>query len=160
MSDRNGDVDDDVEYEDTVDYDDDTVVEEEYETVDYDENPSERGKWLSGVIALGGVWLVVAPFLFEMFAANFWNDILVGLALVALGGYNYYRRSNEELGSTAAAALAALLGLWLVVAPFVFGVTSVVGFWSDIIVGLLALLLGAYSAYEASDADTPAAVMG
>ena len=140
----------------------DEPVDDDYETVDYDENPSEQGKWLSAIIALGGLWLIVEAWVFDVTQVSFWNGMLVGIALVALGGYNYYRRNNEELGSTAAAALSALLGLWLIAAPFLLsgGVatdTSPVTFWTDVIVGLVVFLLGAYSAYESRDAEAPAA---
>ena len=140
-------------------------VESEHGTADYDPNPSERGKWVSAVIALAGLWLIVEAVAFDLVAANLWNDVLVGIALVALAGYNYYRREKERLANTAAAALAALLGLWLVASPFVFGAragtgaeaVSGIGFWTDVIVGLVALVLGAYSAYESRSAERPAA---
>jgi len=141
------------------------TYDDEPDDVDYDSdtgpNPAEQGKWVSALIALAGVWLVVEAFLFDvLLLGNVWNDIIVGIALIALGGYNYYRRSNDELGSVAAAGLAALLGLWLIVSPFVYDIevagaeiTSEIGFWNDVIVGLLVLALGVYSAYEARDVD-------
>jgi hypothetical protein len=133
---------------------------------DYDENPAEQGKLASALIALAGVWLMIEPFLIEpIVAGNFWNDILVGALLLVLGGYNYYRRSNDELGNTAVAGMAALLGLWLIVAPWVYGidtpggqVVNELGFWNDIVVGLVVLVLGVYSVYESRTVDvmTPA----
>ena len=54
--------------------------------------------------------------------------------------------------------VAALVGLWLIATPFFLGVDTGVtetvndiGFWNDIVVGVLALGLGAYSAYTARD---------
>lgn len=132
--------------------DDERTVERD----DYDTNPDESGKWISAIIAVLGVWMIVEPFLFEMTATQFWNDLLVGVLLLAVGGYNYYRRSNDEIGSVGAASVAAILGLWLIVAPFILGeaagldvAEADVVFWNDVIVGLLTLILGAYSAYEA-----------
>jgi len=123
---------------------------------EYDPNPAERGKWISGVIALLGLWMLAEAVLFDIVPGQFWNDVIVGALLLAVGGYNYYRRSDEEIGSVGAAAVAALVGLWLLAAPFVFGAeggatetTNALAFWNDIVVGLLALGLGAYSAYEA-----------
>lgn len=122
----------------------------------YDPNPTESGKWISAIIAVLGAWMIVQVVLFDIAVTQFWNDVLVGVLLLAVGGYNYYRRMNEEMGSVAAAAVAALLGLWLLAAPFVIGpdagvteTTNAFAFWNDIVVGLLALVLGAYSAYEA-----------
>jgi thiol:disulfide interchange protein len=135
-----------------AEYDRDEDVEE------YDPTPSEQGKWVSAVIALIGVWMLAEAFLFDVVPGQFWNDVIVGGLLLAVGGYNYYRRANEEIGSVGAAAVAALVGLWLVAAPFLFGAqaglteaTNALAFWNDIVVGLLALGLGAYSAYEARE---------
>jgi len=124
----------------------------------YDPNPEERGKWLSAAIVLLGLWMIVQALMFDLVASQFWNDVIVGALLMATGGYNYTRRANERFGNVAAATLAALLGLWLVASPFMFGAdaglteaTNDAGFWNDIVVGLLALGLGAYSAYEIRD---------
>ncbi|RDI70732.1 SPW repeat protein [Halopelagius longus] len=125
---------------------------------DYDPNPGERGKWLSAVIGLLGLWMLAQAVLFELAASQFWNDVLVGALFLVVGAYNYYRRSNERIGNVAAAAVAALVGLWLIVAPFVLGVdagatetANDLGFWNDVVVGLIAAVIGGYSAYKARD---------
>jgi len=145
---------------DTNDLDDRTTVDDATTVDDYDRydpNPNERGKWVSAAIAVLGLWMVIEPFLFDLVASQFWNDLIVGVFLLAVGGYNYYRQADEELGSVGAAAVAAVIGLWLLVAPFVFGAgsdvieASVLGFWNDVVVGLLVFALGAYSAYKIRD---------
>lgn len=144
----------------TVTRDDDATRDD---TVRVERNPAERGKWISAAIALLGLWMLVQAYAFDLIPANFWNDVVVGAMLVAVGGYNYFRRADDRVASVGAAVLAALLGLWLVVAPWVYGmdtgtteVANDMGFWNDIVVGLLALLLGAYSAYEAREMRTGA----
>lgn len=120
-------------------------------TAGYDANPGGRGKWISAIIGLLGLWMILQAVLFELTAGQFWNDVIVGALLLAVGGYNYYRRADERLGNIGAATLAALIGLWLVASPFVFGAgdaASGFAFWNDLVVGLLALVLGAYSAYR------------
>lgn len=123
-----------------------------------DANPYERGKWLSGIIALLGLWMLAQALLFDMVASQFWNDVIVGALLLIVGGYNYSRRGRDKIGSVGAASIAALLGLWLVASPFLFGAdagaTEAVNdlvFWNDIVVGLVALGVGAFSAYAARD---------
>lgn len=143
---------------------DDVVTEERDEPIrtdrddDPDPNPRERGKWISALLALLGLWMIAQALWLDLAATQFWNDIAVGALLTAVGGYNYSRRTDEQLASTAVAMIAVLVGLWLIVVPFVFGAdvglietTNDIGFWNDIIVGLLAVGLGAYSAYKARD---------
>lgn len=121
-------------------------------------NPGKRGKWLSALVALLGLWMIVQAFGVDLTASQFWNDILVGALLLVVGGYNYSRRSDERFANTAAALVAAVAGLWLIAAPFLLGTEAGLtetandfGFWNDVVVGLLALGLGAYSAYRARD---------
>jgi drug/metabolite transporter (DMT)-like permease len=130
-------------------------------------NPNERGKWLSALIALIGVWMIVEPILFELAAAQLWNDIVVGLLLVAAGGYNYSRQTSEKLGSPGMAGIAAFLGLWLVATPFLFGTgiagdqfTESLGAWNDFTIGLVTFLLGAYSAYRIRSRRQPTQAAG
>lgn len=132
-----------------------------------DPNPYERGKWLSAIIALLGAWMILQTFLFEMVASQFWNDIIVGALLLGVGGYNYSRRGRDQVGSAGAAAIAALLGLWLIAAPFMFGwdagtteAANPLVFWNDVVVGLIALGVGAFSAYAARDQKQEARRLG
>lgn len=138
----------------------------EHDRREVDTNPTEAGKWVSALVALIGLWMLAEALILNPIVGNFWSDIVVGAALVVLGGYNYYRRANERLGSVSVGAFVVLLGLWLIATPFILGSTEGFAaveldleFWNDIVVGLLAFVLGAYSAYEARDTDvaTPAA---
>ncbi len=102
--------------------------------------------------------MIVQALLLELTAAQFWNDILIGALLVGVGGYNYSRRADERFANTAVSLIAVAAGLWLIAAPFVLGAdtgltetANELGFYNDIAVGLLAVGLGAYSAYQARD---------
>lgn len=121
-------------------------------------NPGEQGKWVSALLALLGLWMIGQALALDLAASQLWNDIAVGVVLFAIGVYNYSRRSDERLASMAAAVIAALVGLWLIAAPFVLGVNAGltetandVGFWNDVLLGLITLVLGGYSAYKARD---------
>lgn len=140
-------------------YDQREVRDDEYND-DVRTNPREAGKWISALVALIGAWLVVQAYVLDPVAGNFWSDVIVGVALIALGGYNYYRRSDERHGSVAVGVFVALLGLWMIATPFVLGSTegaaaveSDIEFWNDLVVGLIVFLLGTYSAYEARDRE-------
>ncbi|WP_436344189.1 SPW repeat domain-containing protein [Natronorubrum sp. FCH18a] len=126
--------------------------------IEYDPNPDKRGLWLSAIIAVLGGWMVVQAVAFDLAASQFWNAVFAGAALLAVGAYNSYRRSKAEFGSAGLAVFAALVGLWLVAAPFLIGpgegivaAQSDVGAWNDVVVGLLTLGLGLYSASKIRD---------
>lgn len=121
-------------------------------------NPGEQGKWISALLALLGLWMIGQAIALDLAASQLWNDIAVGVLLFAIGVYNYSRRSDERLASMAAAVIAALVGLWLIAAPFVLGTgggltetANDVGFWNDVLLGLITLILGGSSAYIARD---------
>ena len=108
------------------------------------------GGWISAVVALVGGWIVLSAFLFApMPAANFWNDIIVGAAIGIIAGYNAIKTDDFETISTGAAGLVALLGLWMILAPFVFETTTTLAFWSDVISGAVVAVLAGYNAYQA-----------
>ncbi|TYL37566.1 hypothetical protein CV102_16520 [Natronococcus pandeyae] len=115
--------------------------------IEPDPNPDRRGRWVSGAIALLGLWLVAQSVWLDPTPDRFWNAVLVGAALLAVGAYNFYRRANEEFGSAGVAMFAALLGLWLLASPFLFGVEpGIATATSELVVGLLAFGFGTYSA--------------
>ena len=125
--------------------------------VEHEPNPTQRGQWLSAVAALLGAVLIGQAIALEPAAGQFWNDVLVGTAVIALGGYNWYRRSNREFGSVGVATLLALVGLWLVGSPFLFvpGTDALlasgdVSGWLTVVVGLVVAALGSYSAVSAA----------
>ena len=116
---------------------------------------SKMVKWLSGVNALLGAWMVVALFLLTRtsggFSASAWNNIIVGVAIFLIAGYNYMRADEDQPGSVGASALVALLGLWMLIAPFlVFNIDTTALLWSNILSGLIVAVLGAFNAYTAS----------
>lgn len=128
------------------------------EPVDHGPNRSEGGKWLSALIAILGVWMIGQALGLELTDAQFWNDVLVGALLIGVGAYNYSRRAGERFGNAAVAIIAVLAGVWLIAAPFVLGAdsgltetTNELGFYNDIVVGILAIGLGAMSAFKARD---------
>lgn len=111
------------------------------------------GGYVSALVALVGAWIVISAFLYEPPAANFWNDIIVGAAIGIIAGYNAFRADDVEGINTGAASLVALLGLWMVVAPFVFEVFADGAFWSDVVSGVLVAGLAGYNAYRARSTE-------
>ncbi|WP_276298929.1 SPW repeat protein [Halorussus lipolyticus] len=111
------------------------------------------GGYISAATALLGAWLIVGVFVFSpMPDANFWNDIIVGGAIGTIAGYNAIQSDDRGI-NTGAASLVALLGLWMVIAPFVFETTGAASFWSDVLTGALVAVLAGYNAYRSRETD-------
>ena len=98
----------------------------------------------SGANLILGLWLIAAPFVLNYAsAAARGNDVIVGIIVASLAALRVF-------GAYRAAWLSwlnALIGVWLVAAPFVLvytGASHAMG--NDIIVGLGVIIFGVWSA--------------
>ncbi len=105
---------------------------------------------LSWVIALAGVWEILAPFIlgFAVVPAGLWNNVIVGVVLIILGAW---AALTANIGTARTLDwIAAVVGLWLIVSPFILGTAVITAaIWNDIIVGIIVLILGAWAAMAA-----------
>jgi len=118
---------------------------------------TETMKWVSGIISLVGLWIAISPFVYEATAASLWNNVVVGLAIFLLAGFNYYRMTNDLLASLGVGSLVVLLRLWSIVAPFLLGMVDTGLVWSTIISGVVVAAVSGYNTYANRKADTTAA---
>lgn len=105
--------------------------------------PSNAFRWATGITALAGVWVLIAPFVLGYSGTQqaMLNDVIVGLAVLVLAGIRLF----GALSQTWLSWLAALLGLWLLVSPFVLG-NSGTPMTNDIIFGIVIIVFGVWSA--------------
>lgn len=116
---------------------------------------NDTSGYISAVTALIGTWILLSAFLYSPPAANFWNDVIVGSAIGIIAGYNAVKASDIEGINTGAASLVALLGLWMVIAPFIFETFTEGAFWSDVVSGALVTVLAGYNVYQSREAERP-----
>lgn len=116
----------------------------------------EGTKWLSGIASLIGLWILISPFALVSTEAAVWNNVVVGAAIFLIAGFNYYRIVNGLSTNIGAMSLVALLGLWTLIAPFVLAVGSEALLWSNVVAGLLGLLVAGYVAYTGRKVRTEA----
>ncbi|WP_265109099.1 SPW repeat domain-containing protein [Halosolutus halophilus] len=100
-----------------------------------------------------GCWLLVAPIVFDAPAIGRWNDAIVGAVIVLVAGTNYARATRRRPASAIGSGLVAILGLWLVVAPFALGFEGV-ALWNDVVAGTVVASFAGYNAYVATLAGT------
>ncbi|ANS28655.1 Conserved putative membrane protein [Rhodococcus opacus] len=96
---------------------------------------------VSTITLLFGLWVAMSPFLWHESGTTFWsiarwNEILVGLAIAALG----FARLARPLRLLTASTLGGLFGGWLLLSPFLFdyglGTGTTPATINDILVGL------------------------
>lgn len=111
----------------------------------YSERVGDRGEVLTanGANVILGAWLIVSPAFFITTAVSYWNNVLVGMAVVVFAGLRVMipRASTRVLSW-----VNVVLGIWLVFSPFIldYGMGSVV--WNDVIVGILLAVLASWGA--------------
>lgn len=111
----------------------------------------QRARYASAGTVLAGLWLIVAPFVldFEGVAAAQWNHIIVGAAVLVLAAIRTFDPDERESMSW----LNVVLGLWMIVSPFLLGHANVDAAQTNSLIGGVAiLLLAAFSAYETNEA--------
>ena len=117
-------------------------------------------RWTSGLNAVLGIWLILAPFIlgYSTLTPAVWNDIVVGILIVALAGTRVSKPTRYEAASWTNAGI----GAWLIAAPFILPYSEApalvanvqAAFWNDIIVGLIVLVLAVASAMASRRATT------
>ncbi len=110
----------------------------------------KTARTLSWLVAIGGLWELVAPFILKYTAtsAAMWDAVIVGIVLIILGVWAALSKVESTMRTLN--WINALLGLWLVIAPFVLKYTTVsAALWNDIIVGVVVLVLAIWAAVVA-----------
>jgi hypothetical protein len=95
---------------------------------------------------LAGLWLIISPFIltYANLPAAMWGTIAVGIVVLI---FAWIRVANpgQYVGLS---WLNFLLGIWLIISPFVLGYSAFPrATWNDVILGIIVLILGACSAF-------------
>ncbi len=104
-------------------------------------------KTLSWLVVLLGAWEVVAPFILGYSnAANALGDaIILGIALIILAGWAAL--ANQDSTVKTLSWINVILGVWLIIAPFIVQYANVAAaLWNDIVVGILVAVLAGWAA--------------
>lgn len=111
-------------------------------------------RWVSGLVALVGLWILASPFMFESTETAVWSNVIAGAGIFLIAGYNFYRMSRDDLANVGAAALVAVIGVYAIISPYVIEMGSDELLWSTAAAGLVVAILSGYNAYASSRAET------
>lgn len=119
--------------------------------------PRRRASGAAGVagacVFLAAVWLALASFPLFIHETGryeaYWNDAVIGAAIAAVA----LVRAAKPADTDPLYRVNVVLGLWLVVAPFVWGYASATSrtTWNDIGVGLIVIGLSLVRSPSADD---------
>jgi len=104
-----------------------------------------QGAGASSLNILLGIWLVIAPFVlnYARLEAAQTNDIIVGIIVAIIGAIRSFGAFTQPAWSW----VNVVLGVWLIIAPFVLGYSgSATPLWNDIILGVIIAILAWTSA--------------
>lgn len=122
-------------------------------------DPGEM-RWVSGFVAMVGLWIAASPAIYDASSVLGWNNAIVGAGIATVAGASFLRPRSLGITTVAAASLAAVLGLWTVLAPAVVGTESASLLWSNVGAGSLVALVSGYHAQLLYDARARAGEAG
>ncbi len=99
----------------------------------------------SGLNILLGIWLIIAPFVlgYARIEAAQTNDVIVGIIVAIIATIRTFGAFTQPGWSW----VNVLLGVWLIIAPFVLGYSGgPTPLWNDIILGVVIAILAWTSA--------------
>lgn len=129
---------------------------------------SNGAGWLA---ALVGIWVLISPFFWGATSGTglwggggawlYWSNVISGIVIAILAGYSV-RSGNAQAGW-----IAALVGIWVLITPFFWGVSGSAGgwwggggawlYWSNVVSGIIVAILAGYTARSAGASSTSSA---
>ncbi len=102
---------------------------------------ASQSRLASGLNCLAGIYLLIAGAIAGAPGGGKANAVIFGIIVAVLG-------ASRAFGSTGpwASWLAALIGIWMIISPWVYGFAGHPWMWNAIVVGIIMLVLGAWSA--------------
>ncbi len=102
-----------------------------------------------------GIWVLISPFVLRVsnFRIALWNNVIVGIIIIA---FSATRAWGGRYQSTGIGWVNFILGIWLIISPFVIGFrTSPALVWNNIIAGIVVAVVSALSATRSPSGTEP-----
>jgi hypothetical protein len=115
-----------------------------------EEQTNTRAQGVGIINLVAGMWLIISPFLLGYSEGATTNSVIVGIAVSALAIIRLAMSRDAWTGW-----LVAAMGLWLIIAPFIFGFTEPAVLWNEIIVGIIIAGLSLWRGIATTPFHTP-----
>ena len=100
----------------------------------------------SGLIVLAGIWLIISPYLLGFaHTGSATNAITIGIIVAILALIRILTPENTGWLSW----VNIVLGVWLLISPFILGYMAAGDLWNSIILGILVIVFAAWSSTAA-----------
>lgn len=97
---------------------------------------------LSILNILFGAWLIVSPYMLSYTSSQAkWQQVGAGIIVLLVAGLRFMITQLQW-----ASWISALVGAWLIIAPFSGAYQSTTAFWNEVIVGILIALTSLWNA--------------
>ena len=102
----------------------------------------------SGLNIIVGLWLMASPyiFLYSLNTSALWNSLISGAVIAIIGLVRLFQPREVAWLSW----VNFIVGLWVIVSPFVFAQMPIAAIWDGVITGIVAAILSSTSARETS----------
>ncbi len=109
----------------------------------------------AGVInVILGIWLIISPWLLGYVSTQaYWNGVILGVAI----GIIALIRLLGPRGAVWLSWINVILGIWLIISPFVLRVESAAAHWNSVIVGIIVAIVAWWSAAATRQTTPPLA---
>jgi formate hydrogenlyase subunit 4 len=96
--------------------------------------------WLNILL---GIWVIISPFVvqFAQLPAAMWNNVIVGIIIAVLA---IIRTSVPRQPGWS--WVNVILGIWMIISPFVLGAMTTAILWNNIILGIVIAIVASGSA--------------
>lgn len=98
-------------------------------------------KTASGLNFIAGIYLIISAWIGSINGGERANGIIFGIIVAILAA----SRFAESTGPWAS-WLNALIGIWLIISPWVYGYTATGWMWNLLLVGIAVLVVGSWGA--------------
>jgi hypothetical protein len=94
---------------------------------------------------IAGIWILISPWVYgyAVDTGGMWNSVIVGIVIAVLA----LIRASGAYTQAWLSWINAILGLWLIISPWVYGYdNNTGGSWNSIILGIIVCILAVWSA--------------